>query len=295
MEFAVMLNHEPLLDSLLKKDIQAVIVGVEKLSHRMETAFPLDEIETFVKRIHNQNKKIILNMNALLHHAQLPLLEESFANINELTIDGILFADLAVYQAAKRYNLEDKLIYYPETYLTSNEDVRFWQGENIQSVVLGRELTINDIEIIGKDKALPLTLIGHGYLNMFHSRRPLIENFLKFTDDADPEEIKDKKNLTIVEEIRDEAYPIVQDDFGTHVYRAKPLASFKAFERLKPIIDTFIIDTLFFKDDEILTTIDDYLSFAQKADESIIKKYETTHDEGFYHKKTIYLEKGGES
>lgn len=295
MEFAVMLNHERLLDSLLKKEIQAVIVGVDKLSHRMETTFPLDEIEIFVKRIHNQNKKILLNMNALLHHPQLPLLEESFANINELNIDGILFADLAVYQAAKRYNLEDKLIYYPETYLTSNEDVRFWQGENIQSVVLGRELTLNDIEMIGKDKALPLVLVGHGYLNMFHSRRPLVENFLKFTNDEHPEDLKDKKNLTIVEEIRDEAYPIVQDDFGTHVFRAKPLASFKALERLKPIIDMFIIDTLFFKDEAILTTVDDYLNFAQKADESIIKKYEATHDEGFYHKRTIYLEKGGES
>lgn len=294
MDFAVMLSEQAILERLLKKDIDIVIVGVEHLSHRMKETYDLKTIETMTDLIHQHNKFVYLNMNALLHHNQLSLLEEAFGSLNELEIDGILFADLAVYQVAKRYDLQHLLIYYPETYLTSDEDVRFWKAQDIKSVIMGRELTLKDIESIGKQKIMPLTHIGHGYLNMFHSRRPLVENFFKFTKDEDPDTIKDKTNLTIVEEIRDEAYPIVQDSFGTHVYRAKPLASFNDFDVIKTSIDTFVIDTLFYDEKEIIEIIDDYLAFNQSKNKAIINKYASSHDDGFYHKKTIYLDGKGE-
>ncbi|MFW5865458.1 MAG: peptidase U32 family protein [Candidatus Izemoplasmataceae bacterium] len=291
MKLAVTLNHIDSLNILLKKDIHAIIIGLSNFAQRLETTFDIETITRLVNDIKAHDKAVYISMNILIHDDFVPALYEALDALKNLSIDGILFADLAVYMAAKERNLSHLLIYYPETYVTSLDDVTFWHNQKIKAVILARELTLDDIEYIIKNSVLPIMTVGHGYLNMFHSRRALVENYFLYTKDQDPNAVKDSKNLTLIEEKRNEKLKIIQDEFGTHIFRSKPLHSFKVLNVLRNHLDTLIIDTTFFNGDESIKIIDDYLKALNNQDIDL-SYYEKTHDEGFYYKKTVLKKEG---
>lgn len=285
MKLALPIKHKNDIERFINLDVDTLIIGITPYAHRMEGTFKIDELKPLIETIKNHHKHAWINLNALCHEDDLNGLETILRNIGSLPIDGILFADLAVYQYAKTYGLTNKLIYYPETYTTSAHDVHFWHNEGIKSLVIGREMTLNDIVAMTESQTLPLTLVGHGYLNMFHSKRPLVENYFKYTKDQDTSRVKNNRNLTLIEERRNETYPILQDDYGTHIFRSKPIASFSVLETLKPRIDTMIIDTVLLREDTITQIIKDYQ--AALAGEPVdLSPYEDTTDTGFYFKET---------
>ena len=292
MQLFVMLHDQNKLSDLLNSPIQGIIVPIEKLSHRVSTTVPLSEVESVVKTIKAAQKHVWLSMNAILHPEDLTVLRDAFNVINDVLFDGLLFADLAVAHLAEEYNLKQRLIYQPETYATTVEDLQFWHQENVMSVCLARELTLASMHTLAKNKPLPITLVGHGFINMFHSRRPLIENYFKYTNDENPETMKTSKQLTLIEEIRDEKYPIIQDDFGTHIFRPKPLQSFSDFESIHAIVDYFIIESFLIEHQTLMQTIADYHDALKhkKASQSILGRYQSTHDTGYYHKTTSTLQ-----
>lgn len=276
--------------SLLDKAIDGIILPIKNHAMRFGETFDLNDLASYIKQAHQKNKQLFVAVNAIYHEDKLDDLAETMMTLSTLAIDGIYFADLAVYEFAQSYGLKDKLIYYPETYVTNYQDMAFWASEQIKSAVLSREMTLEDIEAISKNSPLSVSIIGHGYLNMFHSKRRLIKTFFDYTKH------KQKTDLTnqtykIIEEIRDEAYPIYQDQFGTHIFREKPLASIRVFESLTPYVDNFIIDTQFYQNDVIYDIIDDYV--ALKAGHSIDASKYDDHDDGFYYKKTVYKQGGG--
>ncbi len=279
------------LDELLKRDIAGVILGLRPLSQRMEATYDLDAVRTMTAKAKNSGKKVWLNLNVLLHEDDLTTMERTIETIAAFDVDGILFADLSIYHAAERAGMKDRLIYYPETYVTCAPDVAFWAKEAIKTAILSRELTLEDIRAIGEKKTMPISIIGHGYLNMFHSKRELIKTFFDYTQDAIDAEIRGK-SFRLVEEIREEPYPVYQDEFGTHIFRHKPLASFQVYDTLGQTVDYFIINTQFYDKARILSIVDDYI--ALEAGRPVdMKKYDD-HDDGFHHKKTDTVQKKGD-
>ncbi len=284
--------NEKSLREIATKNLDGVIFGVHGLSQRIEGPVSLPEVTTLSKIAKANGLEVYLNLNAILHEDDLDKLDDCFSYLakNSENIDGILFADLAVFETAKSVDLTDKLIYYPETYLTNPGDVAFWNNEQIKSVVLTREMTLEDIKTIGTGSNMPLTIIGHGYLNMFHSKRRLIKSFFDYTKKQHAKKYHNKV-LKLKEEIREEQYPIIQDDFGTHVFRANPLASFKVLESLKPHVAVFVVDGMLFGLERHMKILDDYVRAL--AGETVDSSAYHDHDDGFYFKKTVY-EKGKE-
>jgi len=277
-------------ESLIKKDIQGIILPVKNHAMRFSDDFTVEEIIDLVPAIQAHDKKAYVALNAIYHEDQLEALKKTVKKLSKLPIDGLYFADLAVFEYALECGLNDLLIYYPETYVTNYQDMAFWQQENIKSAVLSREMTLEDIEKIALNSTLDVSIIGHGYLNMFHSKRRLIKTFLDYTKKNNLPQ-NHKQTYKIIEEIRDEAYPIYQDQFGTHIFREKPLSSIQVFDVLSRYVEYFIIDTQFYSQQQILKIIDDYC--ALKNGMSIDEAYYSDHDDGFYHKKTVYKQGGG--
>ena len=60
-------------------------------------------------------------------------------------VDGVIIADPGLYQVAKEISLEDKLIYSPETLVTSAEDAKFWLSTGMYSVNISPLLTEEEI------------------------------------------------------------------------------------------------------------------------------------------------------
>ncbi len=287
MKIAATLTNPASIQPLVDAGCDIFIVGIDHLSHRMNKTFSLEEFIPLAETIKAHHKQVYVNLNRIVHDEDLNALSTAMAVMKERDIEGILFTDLAVFMLAEKVQLTDRLIYAPETYSTHSYDLAFWQAEKIKGIVLSREVTLTDIETIAQDSPLPIYFYGHGYLNMFHSRRPLIENFFKHTNDRNPEAMIDRRNLTIVEEIRDAHYPIYQDEYGTHIFRDKPRESFTVFEQLKKALDVLIIDSVLIEEEAFIQAVADYRSGLDKPlDNAIIARYHRQYDQGFYFKKT---------
>lgn len=266
-------------------------IGNSSFGNRLVHSFSTLEITEANNLIKSLNKEIYIVMNLIVHNENLKSLKEFLDFIKELDVDGIIFGDLAVYQLAKKIDIENKLIYSPETLNTNFYDPIFWSKQGIKGLTISKEITLEDIKQISKDKKLEISLIGHGHLNMFHSRRPLIENFFKYTN-KEYDEYIENRNLRVVEEIRNESYPIFQDNHGTHIFRDKSLESYQEVNILSEYLDIFIIDGIFKDNKYLIKTLKHYKELLDGNSDmdakSISKLYEGNHDSGFLYKKTVY-------
>ena len=269
------------------------ILGNEQYANRLVYSFSTIDLTDANNIIKSLNKEIYINLNLIIHNNDLKKVKEFLDFVNELDVDGIIFGDLAVYQLAKTLGIENKLIYSPETLNTNYYDPIFWGNKGIKGLTISKEITLEDISLIANSSEIEISLIGHGHLNMFHSRRPLIENFFKYTNN-EYESYIENRNLRIVEEIRDESYPIYQDLHGTHIFREKSLESYQEANTLKNVLEVFIIDGIFKDTDYLAETLKNYKDLLSISDYFVIakatsKQYEEDHDSGFLYKKTVYV------
>lgn len=277
------------ITSLSNIGADVFLIGNSSFANRLAHSFSIEEIIEANKIIKTLKKEIYIVLNMIVHNENLEDIKEFLNLIKDLHVDGIIFGDLAIYQLAKKIDLKQLLIYNPETLNTNYYDPIFWEKQGIKGITISKEITLEDIELISRDKRLEISITGHGHLNMFHSKRPLIENFLKFTNKEHDEYIENR-DLRVVEEIRNESYPIFQDNQGTHIFRDKALESFREIQVLSKHIDLFIIDGIF-KDITYLNKVTkDYFDilYNEGNAEEISKQYEKDHDSGFLYKKTVY-------
>ncbi len=269
------------------------IIGNKQYANRLGYSFSNMEITEANNIIKSLNKEIYINLNLIIHNNDLKKIKKFLTFVNDLNVDGIIFGDLAVYQFAKAAKIENKLIYNPDTLNTNYYDPLYWGNKGIKGLTISKEITLEDISIIAQNSEIEISLIGHGHLNMFHSRRPLIENFFKYTN-TEYESYIENRNIKIVEEIRDESYPIFQDLHGTHIFREKSLESYQEVNILKDIIDIFIIDGIFKDTDYLIETLKNYRNLLTTSDykekaKSLSKLLQKDHDSGFLYKKTVYV------
>ncbi len=292
------------MDFIYKCDFcDAFIIGEENKSLRLAHYFTHNEIINIISLSKNRNQKVYIAVNKIIHEDELNDFKDYLNQLKTLEIDGIIFGDLAIYQMAKSLNIENKLIYNPETYITNYESVRFFAKKGIKRISIAKEITLEDIELIASKQLLEIDILGHGVVNMFHSMRDLITNYYKFLKDENPT-VHHNEQLYLIEEIRNEKYPIIEDQNGTHVFSEADLCTIG-------YLDTFIlhhvssirIDGLFKSDEELFEitkvykkALDDYkLDKAYYIDqkENYIKQLKDINNirsfyDGFLFKKTIY-------
>lgn len=279
------------LSTLLDKRIDGVILGVEGFSVRMRENVALSDLEGFARKTQKANKRLWLNLNAFIHETDLVASTHLLDRIAALPVAGVLFADFALLRLAAKRGIASKLVYHAETSPTFKEDVRFFEKEGVQAVVLGRELSLASMERIAAESELPLAFVGHGWLNMFHSRRRLLSNYFAHTGNTSVQaEFED--GLALREESRNEHYPVYEDDKGTHIFRDVPTHSFTVWDRLSRILSFFIVDGLFYDEERLLAIVDDYIAVREGADGKDKAGKYADHDEGYFFQETFAKEEG---
>lgn len=279
------------ITQLSKAGADVFIIGNEKYSNRLVKSFSVIEIKEANKLIKSLGKELYISMNLIIHHSDIESFTEFLTFVKELDVDGIIFADPAAYMIARELGITAKLVYNPETLNTNYYDTSFWARKGIKGITISKEITLEDIIEICDKKELEVSVIGHGHLNMFHSRRPLIEHYFTHTKEEEKHHER-KTNLKIREEHRDEDYPIYQDIHGTHIFRSNSLESFKEVKELSKNVDVFIIEGILKDTEYLITVLTDYKQVLSSDDtelaSKISKSYEADHDTGFLHKKTQY-------
>jgi U32 family peptidase len=265
-----------------------IIIGHEQFAAKLTNHFNIGDINELIKKTNLYHKTFFLQANQMMNDQQLDQFEDFIKKIDVQALSGIIVCDLGAIQRLKKLNIH-KAIYYPDTLLTNTYDFNFSQSMGAIGAFVAKEITLEDIVHIGKNKQIPLFMLGHGHLSMFYSKRTLVTNYIEHTKQSI--QLKKAKNLSIVEEHRvSEAYPILEDEAGTHVFNANVFASINEINTLRQYVDYLVIDTIFKSDQYALDILNLYVK-DPKNQESVMLKYNEVWHEGFLHKKTIYMQK----
>ena len=208
--------------SFLDLDLDAFVFGNKKYAVRLAASFDYEQIKELISKIHELGKKAYISVNKLFTQNELDGLEDYLISIKNINADGILFSDMAVYQIAKRNGFDNILIYDPDTLLVNSYDVKFFNELGIKSVVLSKDISLEDIVACGKRNPSFITVPAYGHFPLFYSKRKLVENYF-YAYEKDPEKYIENQNLLTQEITRDEMHPIYQDDNGTIIYSGKKL------------------------------------------------------------------------
>ncbi len=268
------------VDEILKY-ADGVVVGLSGFSTRETNYLTLEELEVISKKLRQAQKELYLSFKPFLGGQKDGLLT-LFELIKDFYITGLIVGDIGYYSLLKDYNF--KIIYNPETVLTNSYDINLLKDYGIRGAFISKEITLTDIKEIIRLKEIPLYMTVHGYLNMFYSKRKLLRSYFDFIN------LKHDYNhdrMRIKEEKREEFNPIIEDMFGTHVYRSEVTSYLDYLDELKDL-DYFNIDGIFHNDEYIIDILKLFRNPSKKLKEELENKYKEKWDTGFFFKKTIY-------
>ena len=159
----------------------AVYIGGQLFGLRANAInFTLEELKEGVKFAHNLNKKVYVTVNIVLHNKEIKFLIDYLKQLDEIKVDAIIVSDLTVLDLAKKHtNLEVHISTQQST--LNYEAVEYLKDLGVTRVVLGRETTKEDIEII-KKVGLEVEIFIHGAMCASYSGRCVLSNYLTNRD-----------------------------------------------------------------------------------------------------------------
>ncbi|MCR4855426.1 MAG: U32 family peptidase [Erysipelotrichaceae bacterium] len=198
-------------------------------------------------------KKFYIAMDDFISEDEKILLYDYLDMIDEMDVDGIYFHDLGIYDAARSYGLIPKLIYDGKTVLCNSLDSAFMLDQGIDSVVISRELTLNEVREILKNHSGRVDMQIFGHLRMSYSKRRFLSNY--FRQIGKEYDYFGKETLALVEEQREYRMPVVEDAEGTFIYSDYIFTMFSEISELRPYLRRGIIDTLFINDENMIAQV----------------------------------------
>lgn len=215
--------------------------------------FEMEELKSISEYVKSHNRKVYVVMDNFISEDEKMLLYEYFDYIDGLDVDGIYFHDLGIFDVAKSYGMLSKLIYDGKQVLCNSLDTAFILDRGIDSVVLSRELTLQEISSIVKNNEGRVDLQVFGHLRMSYSKRKFLTNY--FNEINKEYDYLNKKTLSLVEEQRNYRMPILEDDYGTTIYTDFIFEMFNEIASLKPFLKRAIVDTLFIEDEGLIQQV----------------------------------------
>lgn len=279
------------LKKLQECGITTVLVGEKKTSSRIVRRFNWEEIEEFYLACQGLGLKLGLVMNRIFFDSDLADVQAVLQKAQRIDLERIEYTDPAVFIEAEKLGLKEKLIYNPDTLMTSWQDIAFYQALGIGGVVLSKEITLDEMkEIAGKiDGHLEAAVFGR--LNMSYSRRPLISNYLHQIQRS--EMVKERRDFYLIEETRDGRMPIVEDEYGTAVYTDYTLGAFHELKELAESgIEYFRFDSQFIEEEVFLDCLKGFQAVLNGAEgkkilEQLQRQYpKLALDSGYMYRKT---------
>ena len=258
-------NSKRHLNSLLKKDIDGVILSLDKLSVNDSFYVNVSEIE----KINFGNLEVFISLNKLMHNSDLPYLEEVMSKLKDMNVK-ILFYDMAVYNIAKRLNMVSKLVIYQDHLNASSLSNRFYFDLGINTSYITSDITEEELLEIKKNSKMKIMFLCYGYVPIFYSRRYLVKNYLKYINEKNGNDYKIISDTGIT-------YPIVEEEYGTTIYSSKEVNLINYLDKLSNI-DYLIMRSNMIDDDSFNLMVDKYIRH-ESIDDAYI---------GFFNMKTIY-------
>ncbi len=161
----------------------AVYVGGKQFSLRSRASnFDLADIEKLVKFAHERNAKVYVTVNIVFHDEDLFGIKEYLQKLDGIGIDAIIVESLGIVTIAKKMGL--KFECHISTQLSSLNSLacELLKSYKADRVVLGREVSMKEIEMIASKVDVPLEVFIHGGMCSNYSGRCTLSNRMTLRD-----------------------------------------------------------------------------------------------------------------
>lgn len=191
-----------------------------------------NNIKDAIQKAHNMGAKAYVTINIFAHNEDIDKLPAFLEVIKDANPDGLIFSDFGIYSILKKEIPDIPLHVSTQANTLNYEAVKFWKDLGVTRVILARELSLKDIEIISsKVPDIELEAFVHGSLCVSYSGRCLLSNYMTANERqsnhgncAQP----CRWNYKLVEEKRPGQYfDIVEDNRGTYILNPKDIALIK--------------------------------------------------------------------
>lgn len=161
----------------------AVYVGGKQFSLRSRASnFDLADIEELVEFAHKRNAKVYVTVNIVFHDEDLYGIKEYLQKLDDMGIDAIIVESLGIVTISKKMNL--KFECHISTQLSSLNSLacELLKSYKADRVVLGREVSMKEIEMIASKVDVPLEVFIHGGMCSNYSGRCTLSNRMTLRD-----------------------------------------------------------------------------------------------------------------
>ncbi|MGL4647548.1 MAG: U32 family peptidase [Mycoplasmoidaceae bacterium] len=258
MKIAVKCDNYAMAEKLISKGVDILYFGMKGFSCRFNNNIHLDELREIVKI--KKDCQISIVLNNLYSENEIDQLEQFLIELAKINIDEICFHDYAVLQIIYEQNIKIKCHYNPETLNTNYGQFDFFRKNNIKKISLAREITLNELKQILKEKEdLEIEIQGHGFTFFMHSKWPMVSNFEKHLLEKN-QKLNNMNYLVIQERKRKLPNLLYEDETGTHMFSGFILSIYQLLpDLIEAKLDSILIDNIFKDELWTLAVVDIYL------------------------------------
>lgn len=187
--------------------------------------FSEDEIAAGIAMAHRAGRKAYVTVNVFAHNDDLAALPEFLSFIQASGADAAIVADPGVLRLAREVVPALPIHISTQANTTNWSTALFWQGLGVRRVVLAREITLADIELIRAKTTIQLEAFVHGAMCVSYSGRCLLSNYLTGRDANRGECAQPCRwRYRLEEETRPGQFmPVAEDARGTYIFNSKDL------------------------------------------------------------------------
>lgn len=245
MEILLTLSNINNLEKVLNAKPNGLIFG-SKFSTRFK--YSIEELDRINDFCLHYNLKRYVSIDAFINESDKYELVLYLNHLKELHLDGIYFNDLGIIALSRRHEINCELIYNSDTLMTNSLDAAFYLKQDI-GVVVSNILSVEELFGIIRNNLNSLDLQVFGYLKMANSKREFLTNYFKHLGIL--KDIKNKKDIYLVEENRNYKLPIIEDEYGTRIYGDSCLLMYNELAYVKDYLKRIIVDDLFLENSDI--------------------------------------------
>lgn len=197
--------------------------------------FTIEEIETAMKFLHNRGKKGYITLNIYAQNEDFKELERIIYKLVEVGVDAFIVSDPGIIYLLKKLCVKKPIHLSTQANTTNINAVKFWEGHNIRRIILARELSLKDIEIICKNTSAEIEVFVHGAMCISYSGRCYLSNYMTKRD-ANRGECSHpcRWKYFLVEETREEEFfEVTEDKHGSYILNSKDLCLIDYIAKLK--------------------------------------------------------------
>ena len=162
-------GYWPELQTAIESGADAVYFGLNHFTARAKVGFSLEELPEVFQTLHQRGVKGFVTFNTLVFDHEFEQAEKAIKAIAAAGADAVIVQDIGVVQLIKAVAPDLEIHGSTQMSITSAQGANFAASLGCSRVVLGRELSLNDMRKIAAETDVELEVFVHGALCVSYS------------------------------------------------------------------------------------------------------------------------------